>query len=95
VTGLAQALADDTDTRDLYRRYYPVEGEPQFDDSTIGIYRCAILNLTTSEFDRCYFGEEQQAPRACRSSVGRYHWLQFRSGVNPEVSPAVPHRTMH
>lgn len=72
MTDLAQALADDTDTRDRYTRYYPVEGEPQLDDSTIGIYRC-------------YFGEERQAPRTFRSSVGSYHRLQFQSGVIPEV----------
>jgi sphingomyelin phosphodiesterase acid-like 3 len=95
VTGLAQALADDPDIRKLYTSYYPVEGEPQFDKDTFNIYRCAILNLTSSEFNRCYSGEKQQAPRACRSSVGRYHWLELRSGVSPEVLPAVPHRTMH
>jgi sphingomyelin phosphodiesterase acid-like 3 len=96
VTDLAQALADDPDIRKLYTSYYPVEGAPQFDEKTFETYRCAILNLTRPEFERCYFdGEEQQALRACRSSVGRHHWLQFRSGGNPEVLPAVPHRTMH
>lgn len=95
VMDLAQALANDPNTRDLYTKYYPVEGEPQFDKDTFDIYRCAIRNLTSPEIDRCYFGEERQAARACRSSVGRYHRLQLRSGVNPKVLSAVPHRTMH
>jgi hypothetical protein len=82
VTDLAQALADNTDTRtrERYTLYYPVEGAPQFDEKTFDTYRCAILNLTSPVFERCYFdGKEQQVPRACRSSVGRYHRLRQSS----------------
>jgi sphingomyelin phosphodiesterase acid-like 3 len=54
VTRLAHALYEDDITRSLYTSFYPVGAKPLFDDTTIDIYRCALLNLTTSEFEHCF-----------------------------------------
>jgi len=53
VTRLARAFRSDVSTRALYTRFYPVGAKPQFDDTTTDIHRCALLNLTAGELDRC------------------------------------------
>ena len=57
VVGLAAALAEEGSVRDDYQRFYPVGAAPQFDASSIDVYRCAIVNLSVGEFQECLSAE--------------------------------------
>ncbi|MFO0888171.1 MAG: metallophosphoesterase [Isosphaeraceae bacterium] len=60
---LADTLTTDAETARRYSTYYGVSAPPEFDEKSFPIYRCAIANVTPSEFLRCLTGSpEPKAP---------------------------------
>lgn len=53
VTRLEEGMRSDAALRQRFTRYYGVSAAPEFSEGTFEIYRCAIANVTASEFLRC------------------------------------------
>ena len=63
VTRLEEGMRSDAPLRQRFTRYYGVSAAPEFSEGTFEIYRCAIANVTSSEFLRCLTAvSEPKAP---------------------------------
>ena len=57
VTRLDEAMKSNAVLRQRYTTYYVVSAAPEFNDQTLEVYRCAIANITLSQFLRCLTNE--------------------------------------
>jgi hypothetical protein len=54
VTQLAGAIGTNATIRESYIRFYNASAAPSISPQSIGIYRCAIANVTPEGFEACY-----------------------------------------
>ncbi len=57
VTRLEEAMKSNSVLRQRYTTYYVVSAAPEFNDQAFEVYRCAIANITPSQFLRCLTNE--------------------------------------
>jgi hypothetical protein len=64
VVQLSDALVADATARECYTTYYGVSAAPEFTDRTFPVYRCALANITPTEFLMCLSGvSKPRTPR--------------------------------
>lgn len=81
IAALAGRMVSDAPARGAYTRYYGVSAPPEFTAGQFDIYRCAIANITPSDFLRCLTGSANpERPPA----------LPDRSRVPRAAGPAAP-----